>query len=310
MSRFNPFDYLFILRPLILIPCWNFLLIGCYLAQEKGGFSVDIVIGLIIYTCIMGGVYIFNQITDIETDRANKKLFILSEGHVPIKHAYIEMAVLWVAAVLLSLKFSFIFLVFIGISLILGVLYSLPPIKLKGKPLLDTMANGFGYGMINFAVGWLLVRSFDTAMFVRFVPYFLSISAVFINTTVVDIEGDRKAGEKTTAILLGKQVSLVCSTVLMAAAILTAYMMEDLVCLIPAVLSFPLFVYGAVYSLLKNEQNRKLTIASFRLPGLLFTLVTVYLFPLYSIVLLVVFFGMRLYYKKRFGINYPTFAQG
>ncbi len=310
MSRFNPFDYFFILRPLILIPCWNFLLIGTYLAQQKRGFTPDILLGLIIYTCLMGGVYILNQITDIESDRINKKLFLLSEGYVPIKCAYIEMVLLWIVAILLALKFSYLFLIFIGISLLLGVFYSLPPIKLKGKPLLDTFSNGFGYGMINFAVGWLLVRSFEMSMFIRFVPYFLSISAVFINTTVVDIEGDRKAGEKTTAILLGKQVSFVCSTVLMAAAILTAYMMKDLVCLIPAALSFPLFVYGAVYSLLKNEQNRKLTIASFRLPGLLFTLVTIYLFPLYSIVLLVVFWGMRLYYKKRFRMNYPTFAQG
>lgn len=310
MSRFNPFDYLFILRPLILIPCWNFLLIGTYLAQQKRGFTPDVILGLIIYTALMGGVYILNQITDRESDRINKKLFLLSEGYVPVRYAYIEMILLWIVAILLALKFSYLFLIFIGISLVLGVFYSLPPVKLKGKPLLDTLSNGIGYGVINFAVGWLLVRSFDTAMFIKFIPYFLSISAVFINTTVVDIEGDRKAGEKTTAILLGKQVSFVCSTVLMAAAILTAYMMKDLVCLIPAVLSFPLFVYGAVYSLLKNEQNRKLTIASFRLPGLLFTLVTVYLFPLYSIVLLVVFFGMRLYYKKRFRINYPTFAQG
>ena len=310
MFRSNPFDYLFILRPLILIPCWNFLLIGTYLAQQKRGFTPDILLGLVIYTALMGGVYILNQITDRETDRINKKLFLLSEDYVPVRYAYIEMILLWIVAILLALKFSYLFLIFIGISLLLGVFYSLPPVKLKGKPLLDTLSNGFGYGMINFAVGWLLVRSFDMAMFIKFVPYFLSISAVFINTTIVDIEGDRKAGEKTTAIFLGKQVSFICSTVLMAAAILTAYMMKDLVCLIPAVLSFPLFVYGAVYSLLKNKQNRKLTIASFRLPGLLFTLVTVYLFPLYSIVLLVVFFGMRLYYKKRFRINYPTFAQG
>ncbi|MGB3342199.1 MAG: UbiA family prenyltransferase [bacterium] len=310
MSKFNPFDYFFLLRPLILIPSWNFLLIGCYLAQKKGGFSIDIVIGLIIYTCLMGGVYIFNQITDIETDRANKKLFILYEGHVPVKHAYIEMVVLWVVAMLLSLKFSFIFLVFIGISLFLGVLYSLPPVKLKGKPVLDTLANSLGYGMINFAVGWLIVASFDMAMFIKFIPYFLSISAVFINTTVVDIEGDRKAGEITTAVLLGEQAALVCSAVLISAAIIAAYLMRDLVCLIPAALAFPFFVYGALYALLKNKQNRKLTIFSFRLPGLLFTLATVYLYPYYAVILLAVFLSMRVYYKKRFGLNYPTLAQG
>jgi len=310
MSKFNPFDYFFLLRPLILIPSWNFLLIGCYLAQKKSSLSIDIIIGLIIYTCLMGGVYILNQITDIETDRANKKLFILSEGHVPVKHAYIEMVILWIAAALLSLKFSSIFLVFIGISLVLGILYSLPPIKLKGKPLLDTLANSFGYGMINFAVGWLIVASFDITMFTKFVPYFLSIGAVFINTTVVDIEGDRKAKEITTAVLLGEQAALVCSTVLISGAIIIAYLMRDLVCLIPAALSFPFFIYCAVYALLKNKQNRKLTILSFRLPGFLFTLATIYLYPIYAVFLLIIFLAMRFYYKKRFRMDYPTFAQG
>ena len=258
----------------------------------------------------MGGVYILNQITDIETDRVNKKLFILSEGHVPIRHAYIEMILLWVIALLLSIKFSFVFLIFIVVSLVLGVLYSVPPIKLKGKPILDTLANSFGYGMINFAVGWLIVASFDFAMFIKFIPYFLSISAVFINTTVVDIRGDREAGEITTAVLLGEQVSLVCSTVLISAAIISAYVMKDLICLIPAVLSFPFFVYGALYALLRKKQNRRLTIFSFRLPGLLFTLATIYLYPVYAVFLIVIFLAMRFYYKKRFGISYPTLAQG
>ena len=310
MSKFNPFDYFFLLRPLILIPSWNFLLIGAYLAGTRGGFSWDIIIGLIVYTCLMGGIYILNQITDIETDRLNKKLFILSEGHIPVKHAWFEIILLWFAAGLLALKFSFIFLIFISISLILGILYSLPPVKLKGKPLLDTLANALGYGMINTAVGWLIIKRFDWSMFIHFLPYFLSIAAVFINTTIVDIKGDKKAGEMTTAVLLGEHAALVCSTVIMAAAIITAYILRDLVCLIPAALSFPFFIYGAVYALLKKEQNRKLTIFSFRLPGLLFTLVTAYLYPVYVLVLIIVFSGMRLYYKKRFGINYPTLAQG
>ena len=310
MSKFNPFDFFFLLRPLILIPSWNFLLIGCYLARGKGGFSIDIIIGLIIYTCLMGGIYILNQITDIETDRANKKLFILSEGYVPVKHAYIEMVALWVIAILLSISVSLIFLLFIGLSLVLGILYSVPPVKLKGKPLLDTLANSFGYGMINFAVGWLIVASFDLSMFIKFIPYFLSISAVFINTTVVDIKGDREAGEITTAVLLGEQAALVCSTILLSAAIISAYLMKDLVCLIPAALAFPFFIYSALHALLKNKQDRRLTIFSFRLPGLLFTLATIYLYPVYAILLILVFFSMRFYYKKRFGINYPTLAQG
>jgi 4-hydroxybenzoate polyprenyltransferase len=282
------FDYFFILRPLILIPCWNFLLIGSYLAQGKGGFTVEIILGLIIYTFIMGGVYILNQIMDIETDRINKKLFLLSEGYIPIKYAYIEMVVLW----------------------ILAIFYSLPPIKLKGKPILDTVSNGIGYGVINFSIGWLLFRSFEWSMFYRFLPYFLSISAVFINTTIVDIEGDRRAKEFTTAVFLGENIAYIISTILMIGAIIVAFALKDFICLIPAAVSLPLFIYVAVYSFVKNRVHRKLTIASFRLPGLLFTLITALLYPLYFLCLIVVLIGMRIYYKKRFGLSYPTLAGG
>ncbi len=258
----------------------------------------------------MGGVYILNQIMDIETDRINKKLFLLSEGYIPVKYAYIEMAVLWILAILLSIQFNVIFLLFISISLVIGVFYSLPPIKLKGKPILDTVSNGIGYGVINFSIGWLLFRSFEWSMFYRFFPYFLSISAVFINTTIVDIKGDRRAKEFTTAIFLGENIAYVSSTILMIGAIIVAFMLKDYVCLIPAAVSLPLFIYVAVYSLIKNKINRKLTIVSFRLPGLLFTFITAFLYPVYFLILIVVLIGMRIYYKNRFGISYPTLAGG
>lgn len=310
MPRFNPFDYVFILRPLILIPSWNFLLIGSFLAARQGRFNTEIVLGLLIYTGIMGGVYILNQIMDIETDRLNKKLFLLSGGYVTKTAAWVEMAVLWIGAFLLSMQFGGAFLILVAISVLLGVLYSLPPIKLKGKPVLDTLSNGIGYGMINFAVGWLLVRNFEWAMFTHFLPYFLSISAVFINTTIVDIEGDRKTNEITTAVYLGANASYVVSTIVMAAAVVLAYVQRDYICLIPAAISLPLFVYAASYRFALNKINRRATIASFRLPGFVFTIITAILYPVYFLVLVVVLVGMRVYYKLRFGMTYPTFTQG
>ncbi|GAG93479.1 unnamed protein product, partial [marine sediment metagenome] len=66
----------------------------------------------------------------------------------------------------------------------------------------------------------------------------------------------------------------------------------------------------AVYALTKNRIHRKVTIASFRLPGLIFTLITCLLYPPYLLVLIIVLVGMRVYYKTRFGMKYPTLAGG
>jgi 4-hydroxybenzoate polyprenyltransferase len=310
MHKFCLLDYLFILRPLILIPAWNFLLIGNYIARGQSGLTPELVLGFVIFTCIMGGTYILNQIMDRETDRINRKLFLLSEGYISVKAAYGEMICLWVVGLGLSFMVNNMFLLFVVISLVMGIMYSVRPFKLKGRPILDTLANGIGYGMVNFGVGWLLFRDFEWVMFYRFIPYFLSICAVFINTTVVDMQGDAKAHERTTALLLGERAATTLSTLIMLAAIIMSAVLRDIVCLIPAAVSLPLFLYVVFHTYSKGTVHRRMTIASFRLPGLLFTIIAAVLYPPYFAVLIIVFIGMRLYYKHRFNMIYPSLAGG
>lgn len=258
----------------------------------------------------MGGIYILNQITDIETDRLNKKLFILSENLMSVKAATIEMLLLLGAGIFFSYKFNYNFFILILISTLLGIAYSLPPLRLKGKPILDTLNNGIGYGMINFAAGYLLSKPFEWSIFLTFLPYFLSICAIFINTTIVDIEGDKRSGAITTGVFLGAKVSAIISTTLLALGIIVARQLGDYICLIPAITSFPLFLISLCYTIFKNGVHRQITIASFRLPGLVFTLITGYLYPGYLIFLVFLFIALRIYYKSRFGMTYPTLAQG
>lgn len=307
---FNPLDYFFLLRPLILIPCWDFFLIGAYLAAGKAGSILPLIVPLLVYTFIMAGVYILNQLTDIKTDAVNKKLFLLANGYVSKTAASVEMVLLWAVALALSFRYGPAFIALIVVSLIMGILYSIPPVKLKGKPFLDTLSNGIGYGMINFAAGWLVLGAFRWSIFGYFVPYFLSICAVFINTAIVDMTGDMKAGEITTAVMLKEGRSYVASTVLMAAAAGVALLRRDLVCLIPAALSLPLFAYAAVSYLVRRKVNRTVTIASFRLPGAFFTVMTVIIYPWYGVFLVLLIALMRIYYRTRFAMNYPTLTGG
>ncbi len=308
--RFNPFDAIFVLRPLLLIVVWDFFLIGNFLATGSGNLNKEVILGLVAYTALMGGIYILNQMTDIETDRFNKKLFLLSEGYVSLRFAATEMVILWFLALTLGVRFGWIFMAFILLSLLLGVFYSLPPVKLKGRPIWDMLSNGIGYGMLNFAVGWLSQRPFEWQMFLKFLPYSLSISAVFINTTIVDVEGDKKSGEVTTAVLLGERHSYAFSTILMAMAVIASFLLRDPICFIPSLIALPFFLYLLFYSKKEKPLNRKLTIISFRLPGLIFTIITGYLYPSYLVFLGIVIIGMRIYYRYRFGIVYPTLSQG
>uniref|UniRef100_A0A7V0Z759 Prenyltransferase n=1 Tax=candidate division WOR-3 bacterium TaxID=2052148 RepID=A0A7V0Z759_UNCW3 len=306
----NIFDYFFILRPLILIPVFDFFLIGNYIASGKGVFTHKTLLGIFIYGLLMSGVYILNQITDIETDRLNKKLFILSGNFIPVKNAYTEMFLLWGIALFFSWSFGLPFFIIMLCSLLLGLFYSLPPIKLKGKPFFDTLSNGFGYGMLNFIAGWLMQKDFESRVFIIFLPYFLSICAVFVNTTIVDIEGDKGSGEITTSVFLGEKFSYMVSSALILSGVLFSIINRDIICLIPSALASPLFLYLTFYYLKYKKVNRKITILSFRMPGLIFTIITCILYPGFIPFLIFLILGMKIYYKKRFNMDYPTLSQG
>ncbi len=306
-KRKSLFDYIFLLRPTLLIPVWTFLLLGYYRAIEEPrshwGVGPRFFLAFLLYSGLMGGLYILNQIVDRETDRANKKLFLVSEGYVPLRFAYLEMVALFALAFLLSLQFPLSFVVFICLSFGLGMAYSLPPLKLKGRPILDLLSNSLGYGLLNFAVGWLTVRPLSGEMFLRSLPYVFSVGAVFVNTTVPDIPGDQKAGDRTTGVLLGMRRALILSSILLSCAAIGSLFLRDWVCLAASLWSLPLFIRSAIRADLKS------CFQSMRIGAPSLVVLTGVLFPPFLILLLLAFFSMRVYYKQRLGILYPTVGE-
>ncbi|MBN1693997.1 UbiA family prenyltransferase [candidate division WOR-3 bacterium] len=298
-------DYFMLLRPTLFLPLWIFFLLGAHHAE--GEISLGAVGAFILYTMLMGGVYIFNQIIDRESDKKNKKLFLLSDGLIPLKNAYIEMTTLFLIAVSASFILGInIFIAFL-VSLFLGITYSLPPIETKGKPFLDILWNSCGYGVLAFMVGWLAVVSEPSkSMFITAIPYFFAVAAVFVNTTIPDIEGDRREGKVTTGVFLGKKNTLLLGVILDFVAIVVSYLMGErgYICLIGAGLAFPIFLIAYI------KQTKKTILFSFRaIPGILAIIVffiSPIIIPLFAAVLGV----QKVYYKRKFNIDYPSMFSG
>ncbi len=295
-------DYFILLRPSLFLPLWIFFLLGAYFAN--GEISLRAVAIFILYTLLMGGVYILNQVIDIESDKKNEKLFLLSEGHISLKNAYIEMGILFVLSVLVSLLLGIdIFIVFI-ISLLFGVTYSIPPLETKGRPFLDIIWNALGYGLLAFVVGWLSVAKSSGLMIVSGIPYSFAVAAVFVNTTIPDIEGDRQEGKITTGVFLGKKNTLLLAIFLDLAAIVISYLLKDYICLIASGLAFPIFLIAYV------KQTKKIILFSFRaIPGILAVMVfiiTPIVIPLFAFIIGV----QRIYYRRKFNIEYPAIFSG
>ena len=217
-------DYLFLMRPMILIPVWTFYLLGAYHGMRAGDRAVDVrrlLVGIVSFTALMGAIYIVNQIADRDVDRANRKLFLIPDAIISVRSAWIEAALLVALSFLLALFLPVRFMIVLAASLVLGAAYSLDPFRLKKRAVLDVLANAAGNGILNTIAGWVAIGAPSDGWHVL-IPYPLAVAAVHLTTTLADIEGDAAFGFRTSGVLLGARAGLRAATVLMAAAAVAA----------------------------------------------------------------------------------------
>ena len=308
-------DYIAILRPLLLIPVWTMLLLGYYKEpgarlMSRGLFILrpdsEILITIFLYSLLMGAVYILNQISDSHADEVNRKLYLVAQGYMKENNLKIQIVILSSLSVIIALlRFPRTYVYLILLSIVLGILYSVPPVRLKGRPLLDLLANAFGFGVVAFAVGWTAKSAFSTKLILDCLPYVICVSAAFINTTIPDIKGDVQNGDITTGALLGIRKSCILSTFLVGVVPLISLLSGDLICLTASALSLPFFVYMTVSNW--DERSPKIsaiTLAT-KVSLLILSLLVAVFIPFYFALLILTPLLMKAYYKMRFGISYP-----
>ena len=299
-------DFIFFLRPVILIPFWSFMLLGYVHSREtwlpvldaKGGILPVLFIG----TAFMGIIHILNQIADRSSDHINQKLFFIPDKIISLKQAYGQAILLLVISLPLLIIYGMdkICIYFIISILPLGLLYSLPPVRLKARPVVDALMNAIGYGWVAFSIGWLSYGEFTRDISLQSLPYMLAVAAMYINTTLIDAEGDRNSRYKTTGIWLGVKKATFFSFICILMVIVTGFWLRSWVCLITAVVSLP------VYFLAWHKQTDRWIRLSLHLPGRLFIFLTGLIFPFYLIFLILLYFITRWYYKNRFNMTYPA----
>lgn len=309
-KTFSPFDYLFVLRPILLVPVWTMLLVGFYQGQrflsqpvERWRWPQEVWWIILLYSCLMGAAYIVNQIFDVETDRLNKKLFLVAEDYVDRTAIWLEAGVLFAGAVLLSFtRYSNTVGLLVAASGVLGLVYSVPPFKLKARPVLDMLANGLGYGTLAFATGWAAGGQYSDAVWLASLPYALAVAAVYLNTTIPDYQSDKATGNVTTGVLLGGMATTWLALSLMILSLSLALAFHDMLCTVAAACSLPLFAMAAL------SGKMRWTMLSYQAGSLVLVALVGFIFPIYFGMLLVTFFALKYYHRWRFGMDYPKFA--
>ena len=179
------------------------------------------------------------------------------------------------------------------IAAALGLAYSLQPLCLSRRPVVDMLANALGYGCIAF----LLAQpdaTWNRLLLLQLFAGGLAVSAVFLHTTLLDLTGDAQAGKRSTGVWLGRhRTRRLALAGALAAAVAAAFAAAPhlfAACLALALLA--LFAGSRRVSVLGT--------AAFAMAAT----VACWWFGIGLLLLVAV---TRLYYRKRFGLLYPSF---
>lgn len=217
----NSFPGLFFLaasRPHLLLPAWQAGLTGAAFQAEaapvNGLDSPGDLAGFIGWSLVLLAVNLVNLLADRKSDFFNAKNQVglrwvaartLAGGAATAAALGLTLTA-WLAPWLL---------VPVLLSLVLGVIYSLPPLRLTGRWGWDLAAHLAGYGLLAPWVGANLVAgnppgSDWSAVPLSGVPgpaaaYLMPlVGMAFLLTALLDIPGDRKAGKVTSLVFLAR----------------------------------------------------------------------------------------------------------
>ncbi|HHM02882.1 MAG TPA: hypothetical protein ENJ15_07685 [Caldithrix abyssi] len=308
--KFNIFDGFFVLRPMLFFPGWSTMLAGYFMPEKNlfvfPGLSApaaqpELILFLFFtFGSAMGASFLLNQLRDIETDKANNKLFFLAEGHLTPRMLYVETALL----ILLSLS-AFLFKPVVGLTLVFfivltGYLYNYAPFKFKDRLWGSILANML-MGALAFFIGWLARADFSPRMFSDVLPYLIFNTVLYFFTTLPDREGDARANKHTPAVVWGHNTVVIFALVLFFAGLAAAWRVNDLTALFIYLLSLPFFLP----LILRRELPHTVRATKFGI--FFFALIICLKWPGYLILMMALFFATRLYFKKRFNFDYPNF---
>lgn len=293
-------DYIFLARPVLMLPGWSIILLAYQRSSQDSATSGRLFLTMLVATLLYGGVYILNQIFDRETDRINKKLFLLSEGFISLKAAVRLMVLCFAFSLILSFYLSPTVGLLFLLMFILNLFYSVPFFSFKNIPALGWLINAIGFGVLNFLVGWSLNSELIWRGGLYSLPYFLAVSSIYLNTTLLDVEGDKQVNKITLGIKWGLAKTLWFSLALIVATLISAVLVKDL----------PMGTTSAValifsFKMIVSKKIRDIVLTN-KISILVLSLWAGYFYPWYFAILLLGFLATKAYYKYRFQMNYPV----
>lgn len=150
-----------------------------------------------------------NDYYDRDLDAINDPSRPIPSGRIGLGAARINWIVLGIATLLVSLAFASPLITLLAIlGLILSVIYSIPPIKLKKHYWLGPPAVGLGYVSMSWIAGHLIFTDITwPSAIVAWINGGMATGLLFLND-IKSIDGDRQHGLNSLTVTLGVKRSL------------------------------------------------------------------------------------------------------
>jgi 4-hydroxybenzoate polyprenyltransferase len=169
------------------------------------------ILGIVLWVvCLNGGTLALNSAFDQdEGDVA----YLRNPPPPPRRLAAFAVGIMlggWAGALLLPRSYWLTY----ALCVVLSVLYSVPPFRLKSVPGADWLINMWGFGTLTPYAGWaatgLPVGPVGKLILLAFCPLF---AALYPLTQIYQFEEDARRGDRTLALFLGVRWSLIVALV-------------------------------------------------------------------------------------------------
>lgn len=311
-SKRSSLDYIFVLRPMLFFPGWSTMLAGYLISFKSKVFHplilpdqidyLQVFILIISFAMMMGSTFVLNQIADKKSDKVNRKLFIISDGYITNKSATVEIVILSLVGLGIGLLINIqVFVFYLFFMLLTGYFYNFKPVQLKNRPWGSLSANAL-MGWVAFAIGWAANKLISNELIIDSLPYLFFNTALYLFTTLPDINGDESAKKNTLAVKYGIKSVILSAFFLFGIGLMIALMLNDYQSLTFYILSIPFFIM----TITSFEVTNTIKATKF---GILFFALSICLkFPVYFLLMVTIFFVTKIYFRYRFNLNYPNFT--
>ena len=206
---------------------WGLLILLVFSGGFYGGYlipGIDLPLFVLVLAAAAltgNGIYALNAYFDREADAINKPNRPIPSGRMTPEHAKRYSWALMISGLAVSVVTSIVYGKYLMIGLwsiftILGIAYTHPPINLKGRHIWGNLCFGT-FAVLTFFIGMVLGTStIDISMLVMMLLYILYVGGLITMKDFQDVEGDRKNGDITLPVKVGRGKAALLSIGMMA----------------------------------------------------------------------------------------------